>query len=438
MLNTHSSAHALRRHLLAGTGLLLALAPVTAMASGFYIVEQSPKATGRAYSGEVADTGPESLWWNPASIAGQTGASAHIGASAILPSAKLTNVSTIIVRPGQSPAAVGGDQVVNNPIQKGVVPVGAIAYGFNDKIAVGLAVTAPFNFTTDLPATSWARYSATRTSLRTIDIQPSLALQPIPGLRLGVGLNIEHADASLANALPNLSPLLADGTQTLKGKGWDLGVSAGLQFQRGPVTIGASFKSAVKHKLAGSVTITGLLGPLAANNAVVSTEASFTTPWQAIFGLRYAITPAITINLQSTATGWSKFDAIRLGAPLNAALPQNYRDTWAFAGGIDVAVSPKWTLRTGVLRDQTPVRNNYRDARVPDSNRWLIGAGVTHQISRKASIDAGVNYVMLDSAPINRNTAAYVGTSAQTPVLVNGTVSDAHVLILALGGRFSF
>jgi long-chain fatty acid transport protein len=430
-----SSAH---RRLLAGTGLLLALAPAAAMASGFYIVEQSPKATGRAYSGEVADTGPESLWWNPASIAGQTGAAAHIGASAILPSAKLTNVSTLIVRPGQAPAAVGGDQTVTDPINKGVAPTGAISYGFNDKIAIGLAITAPFNFTTDLPATSWARYSATRTSLRTFDIQPSLALQPIPGLRLGVGLNIEHADASLANALPNLSPLLADGSQTLKGKGWDIGVSAGLQFQRGPVTLGASFKSAIKHKLAGSVTIDGLLGPLAGKNASVNTEATFTTPWQAIFGLRFALTPTITLNAQTTATGWSKFDAIRLGAPLNAALPQNYRDTWAYAFGIDAVVSPKWTLRTGVLRDQTPVRNDFRDARVPDSNRWLFGAGATHQLSRKVAIDAGVNYVLLDSAPINRLTAAYAGTAAQTPVLVNGTVSDAHVLILSLGGRFTF
>jgi long-chain fatty acid transport protein len=74
------------------------------MAGGFYIVEQSPKATGRAYSGEVADTGPESLWWNPAAIAGQKGLAIHVGASAILPTAKMNNINTIIVRPSQSPA----------------------------------------------------------------------------------------------------------------------------------------------------------------------------------------------------------------------------------------------------------------------------------------------------------------------------------------------
>jgi len=419
------------------SAVLLGLIPAHAMASGFYIVEQSPKATGRAYSGEVADTGPESLWWNPSAIAGQKGLAVHVGASAILPSAKMTNVNTIIVRPGQAPAAVGGDQINSNPIENGVVPTGAISYGLTDKIALGLSINAPYNFTTDYPTTSWARYSGLRTSLRTIDIQPGLAVEVIPGLRVGVAANIEYAKAELGNALPNLSPLLADGSQKLSGNGWDMGWSAGFQFQRGPVSMGASYKSSIKHTLNGAVTVAGLLGPLAANNGVVSTSASFSTPWQAIFGVRYAVTPAITLNAQATASGWSKFDAIRLGAPYNSAIPENYRDSWTYAVGADVVVSPRWTLRTGIARDLTPVRSNDRDARVPDTNRWVFAMGATHQMSKRFAVDVGVNYLTLDNGAINRTTAAYVGTAAQTPILMNGTVNSAHVFIVALGGRFT-
>lgn len=419
------------------SALLLGLIPAQAMASGFYIVEQSPKATGRAYSGEVADTGPESLWWNPAAIAGQKGIAIHAGASAILPSAKMTNVNTIIVRPGQAPAPVGGDQVSSNPIENGVVPTGAISYGLTDKVALGLAITAPYNFTTDYPTTSWARYSGLRTSLRTIDIQPGIAIEVLPGLRIGAAANIEYAKAELGNALPNLSPLLADGSQKLSGNGWDMGWSAGFQLQRGPVSIGASYKSSVKHTLNGSVTVAGLLGPLAASNGTVNTSASFSTPWQAIFGVRYAVTPAITLNAQATASGWSKFDAIRLAAPYNTAIPENYRDSWSYAVGVDVAVSPRWTLRSGVARDLTPVRNTERDARVPDTNRWVFAMGATHQMTKRFAVDVGVNYLTLDSGPINRTTAAYVGTAAQTPILMNGTVNSAHVFILALGGRLT-
>ena len=41
---------------------------------------------------------------------------------------------------------------------------------------MGLALSAPYNFTTEYPSTSWARYSALTTRLRTIDIQPSVGV----------------------------------------------------------------------------------------------------------------------------------------------------------------------------------------------------------------------------------------------------------------------
>jgi long-chain fatty acid transport protein len=102
-----------------------------------------------------------------------------------------------------------------------------------------------------------------------------------------------------------------------------------------------------------------------------------------------------------------------------------------------VVVSPRWTLRAGVARDLTPVRNTERDARVPDNNRWVFAMGATHQMSKRFSVDVGVNYLTVDSGPINRNTAAYVGTAAQTPILMNGSVNSGHVFIFALGGRFT-
>ena len=42
---------------------------------------------GRANSGETADRGPASLWWNPASIGGSERASASFGATGFFPPA---------------------------------------------------------------------------------------------------------------------------------------------------------------------------------------------------------------------------------------------------------------------------------------------------------------------------------------------------------------
>ncbi|CAN5323147.1 outer membrane protein transport protein [soil metagenome] len=412
--------------------------PTGAQAGGFYLQEQSVRGAGRAFSGEVADQGAASLWWNPASIGGLEGGSAHVGASAILPKGNVDNLNTLIVRPGQAPRAVGGAQRSKNPIENGYLPTGAIAYGLSSQVAVGLSVTAPYSFTTNYDADSWARYTADKTKLRTYDIQPSIAVMPLPGLSIGAALNVEYADASLSNALPNLSPLLADGHQELKGNGWDLGWSAGAQYRTGPLTLGASYKSSVKHTLSGDVTTQGLLGPLAGQNATISTKAKFSTPWQASFGARYAVTPALTLNAQVSRFGWSKFDAIRLGAPLNVAIPENYRNTWSFAGGVDYALTPRLTVRGGVQHDQTPTRNDERDARVPDSNRWNFAAGTSYALSKAITLDAAANYITLKNAAINRTTAAYAGSAAQTPILVDGRLSGASVVVLSFGGRLSF
>lgn len=417
-------------------GIMLGAAP--AIAGGFYLQDQSTKGTGRAYSGEVADQGAESMWWNPAAIGGLDGGSASISATAILPRADVSDISTLIVRPGQAPAPVGGDPVTRNPINNGVVPSGAIAHGLGHNIAVGLVVTAPFNFTTQYPSSSWARYTALTTRLRTFDIQPGVAIQLAPGFSVGAAVNIERTTARLSNALPNLLASLPDGMQQLSGSSWDFGYTLGAQYRHGPLSLGASYKSAITHNLAGTVVVSGLLGPLAGQNRTIGNAARFDTPWQASVGARYAITHGVTLDATVTRFGWDKFSAIYLSAPLNTAIPEDYRNTWSYAVGADVDVSPTWTLRGGVQRDLTPVRNDQRDARVPDSNRWTFALGATHALSKAFKIDAGANYLTLHSAPIDRITAAYAGTPVQTPILVKGELTKAHVLVLSLGGRLSF
>ena len=424
--------------LMMGSGL-----PGIAQAGGFYLQEQSVKGAGRAFSGEVADQGAASLWWNPAAIGGMTGGDAYLGASAILPSGDVRNVDTQLIRPGGqgiSPFStpVGGAQNAHNPIRKGVAPSGAFAYGLTPRLAVGLALTAPYNFTTDYDADSWVRYTADKTSLRTIDIQPSIAFMPTANLSLGVALNVEYADASLSNYLPNPALFLNDLHQELKGDGWDMGWSAGAQYRSGPVSLGVSYKSGIEHKVKGTFTTNAM--PISSAGAPVDIPmaATFRTPWQLSFGGRFAVTPELTLNAQATRFGWAKFDAIRLGAPLNSAIPENYRNTWTLAVGADYAVSPQWTVRAGIGRDQTPTRDGERDARVPDSNRWNFSAGTSYALSPSFTIDAAAALLAFDDAPIDRTTAAYAGTPNQTLILVDGRLENARAVVLSLGGRFTF
>ena len=414
------------------------LAAGQAQAGGFYLQEQSVRGAGRAFSGEGADTGAASLWWNPAAIAGMTGLDAYGGASYIRPRGDVTNVNTLVIRPGQAPAPVGGLQNSHNPINQGVLPSGGVAYGINDRLAVGVVVTSPFSFTTDYEPNSWVRYTADKTSLRTLDIQPSVAFKVTPELSIGAAANVEYSKAALSNALPNLSPLLADGHQTLKGHGWDYGYTLGAQLHEGIWSFGISYKSRIKHTLDGNVTTAGLVSLLASQNGQVATKARFSTPWQLIGSARVRVTPALTLNGQVVRVGWGEFDAIRLGAPLNVAIPENYNDRWSFAAGVDYMLSPALTVRAGVQHDATPVTNTQRDARVPDTSRWNYTGGASYTFAGKYTLDAAFGYTDFQNGPINRTTAAYAGSVVQTPILVNGRVHDSRALVFSLGGRVHF
>ena len=426
----------LKATLLAATAASPLVFASAAHAQAFYLQEQSARGAGRAFSGEAADTGADSLWWNPAAIAGSDSTEISLHAAGILPRGDVVDNGTLIARPGQAPAPVGGNGDARDPINNGVLPSGAIAVPLNNRIAVGLAITSPYSFTTDYDSDSWARYSADKTKLRTIDIQPSLAVALTDWLRVGAGANVEYSEATLSNALPNLLASLPDGEQRLKGHGWDVGWTAGLQMHNDWATVGITYKSAIDHHLKGNLDVSGLLGPLAAQNVSLSgVEASFYTPAQIIVGGRFRATRALTLDTQVVRYTWGKFDAITLGAPVDQAIPENYKNSWSLAGGLDYAVSRKLTLRTGVQYATTPTQDGERDARVPDSNRWNYAVGGTYNISPKVAVDLAASYVNFKDAPIDRVTAAYAGTAAQTPILTDGELTNAHAVVLSIGGR---
>ena len=67
---------------LALTTVLMTGVAAPAFAGSFYLQEQSVRGAGRAFSGEAADRGVGSLWWNPASIA-RSGRELSVGLHAI-------------------------------------------------------------------------------------------------------------------------------------------------------------------------------------------------------------------------------------------------------------------------------------------------------------------------------------------------------------------
>ena len=416
---------------LATTAIAGLACATTASAAAFYVQDQSVVGLGRAYSGEAADQGADSLWWNPASIAGITRSEIFAGLQGELVDGDETNKGSTITRPGQAPAPVGGANSAFKPTESAIIPNSASALRLNDQWSIGLSITTPYSNITKYAPDSWTRYDGLKTKLVTIDAQPTLAWKPLSWLGLGVGFDVEHVDSSLSSALPNLSPLLPDGSELLKGHGWDYGWVVGAQVHPSDaVTVGLSYRSQIDHTLDGSVNVAGLLGPLAASNASVPGKSTFDTPWIATIGARWTFAPRWTLDAQVQRFGWSVFNAINVtDIAGTTSVPEDYRDTTNAALGLEYAVSPSWTVRAGAQYDQTPTVDAERSARVPDGDRWLFGLGTTFKPRTWMAVDVSAGYLDVRKSDVNRDATAYAGTAAVTPISITGETSNSDVIL---------
>ena len=260
---------------------LLAGVAAPAMAGSFYVQEQSTRGQGRANAGVGADKGVQSLWWNPAAIAG-TQREVYTGMHGLILDSSVDNRGSTLTY--NVPVAgvgvvsrtypVNGDPHVHDVVESGIVPNFAISTPIGDRFNVGLAVQAPYNFTTKYLADDFARYDALTSELRSANVSLVAAAKVTDWLDIGAGFDAQYAKATLSSALPNapipavLSPAYVispstDGRNQLEGDGWNYGWNAGAQMHFGKLDLGLSYRSEIKHELDGTVNISGLTGVLA-------------------------------------------------------------------------------------------------------------------------------------------------------------------------------
>ena len=408
------------------TTALLAGVAAPAMAGSFYVQEQSTRGQGRANAGVGADKGVQSLWWNPAAIAG-TQREVYTGMHGLILDSSVDNRGSTLTY--NVPVAgvgvvsrtypVNGDPHVHDVVESGIVPNFAISTPIGDRFNVGLAVQAPYNFTTKYLADDFARYDALTSELRSANVSLVAAAKVTDWLDIGAGFDAQYAKATLSSALPNapipavLSPAYVispstDGRNQLEGDGWNYGWNAGAQMHFGKLDLGLSYRSEIKHELDGTVNISGLTGVLAGANVSADGTAKFTTPWYATVSARYAVNDRLTLNAQVNQIGWSKFDAIRVnyGATGASTIVQDYDDVTTGAVGFDYKIDPTMTFRAGVGYDPTPTPDDHRTARIPDGDRWLYAAGLSKTMG-SMTFDGAVTYIDIDTAAINDTRDVY-------------------------------
>jgi long-chain fatty acid transport protein len=115
---------------------------------------------------------------------------------------------------------------------------------------------------------------------------------------------------------------------------------------------------------------------------------------------------------------------------------ENWKDTYFFALGANYQLTDKLLLRGGVAYDQTPVRDNFRTARLPDEDRYWVALGTTYAFNDHISVDVGYTHIFVLDSSIDETFHPAPTTPAVTGTL-HGDYENS-VDILAVQANFKF
>lgn len=437
-----------------------------AAAAGFQINETSGSGLGNAFAGAAAVAEDAStLWSNPAGLSRlgerQVAGALHL----VTPSIKFRNEFSA----SATQQTLGGDG--GNAGGLNIVPNLYVAMPLDRQWTLGLGINAPWGLVTDYNSGWIGRFQADKSDLRTVNINPAASYRVNDRLALGFGLNVQRIDATFTNqvnysaallqaaALNGITPgsatfnAIAAATPGLEssarikgsdtGFGWNLGLLWELDKDQ---RIGAHLRSAIRYTVAGNarftnptVSVTGPLGPTVAalaaglnGSALANSGVSAKVKLPPIVNLSYygAIDGRWAVMADAQWTGWSTVEDltfVRANGSTLASTPENFKDVWKLAAGVNYRHDGSWLFRGGVAYDKTPVQREFRTARLPDHDHTWLTAGAQYRLTPKMQIDAGAAYVWVKKSSINN--------SGDPPnVLANGLLNGqykAHVTILS-------
>lgn len=422
-----------------GTGLAVVVAGTSELAgaAGFALVEQSASGLGNAYAGAAATAEDAStVFFNPAGMAFLPGAQVVLAGHAVNLSAEFKDSGASRIPaalPGRPRGGDGGDAggLVGVPNFYATLPIG-------EKLAIGIGVNVPFGLKTDYDDTWVGRFQGTKSELTTINVNPSISWRINEKIAVGFGVNYQHADVDLRNAV--VLGFNTEGSAKLEADDDTWGWNVGAMFQISPdMRIGVSYRSKMDYTLQGTATVYGPTGAVVpsqtgAASAEVAFPDMFSLSVMQTFGDKWDLLGDITF------TRWDEIGVVNVVAANGVTRDQltfNLDNAWRISLGLNYHHDEHWTFKGGIAWDQTPVSDQYRSARLPDNDRYWLAIGAKYRATKSLSFDVGYTHIFIPDASINQTRAQLNTNPALTTSVVNGTV-EGSVDILSVQVAYTF
>jgi len=421
-----------------GLSVTAALAAMTgqAAASGFQLMEQNASGLGNAYAGQAAAAeNASTIFFNPAGMTRLPGRQAVGAINLILPSSEFSDSGASRAPGGlPSPGGNGGDAG-----GLAAVPNAYLSWQIDPKWWVGVGMSVPFGLATEYDRGWVGRFQSQKAEIKTIDINPSVAYKLSDVVSLGAGISFQHAEVEVNRS----SFIGVEALSKLEMDDNNFGFNLGAMFNLSPATrIGLAYRSAIKHDLKGTATVTGI-PVLGTASTPISAKAE--VPDTLTWGISHQMDPKWQVLGDITYTRWSTIKQVPVISGATWALGTagsqvarfdfEFKDTYRIGVGANYQMRNDFMLKLGVAYDKSPVTDQHRTATLPDNDRTWLAIGGKYRASKQLTLDFGYAYIFIKDAPINR-LAGLAVPGAQGNVV--GTYSDPSVHILSAQASYSF
>jgi long-chain fatty acid transport protein len=454
-------------------------APAFVEGSGFQLIEQNGSGLGNAFAGQAAGVRDASaVFFNPAALTRVGGRQVVVSVEPIGMGTEFADVrsgrpflpvQTGLVLPvtGGGPGGDAGGWIP--------VPNGYVSWRVASPVWVGLGVNAPFGLKTEWDADWIGRFHAIKSEVKTLNVNPTVAVKLGESLSLGAGVNYQRLQAELTQSvayggiaygaagslagpaaaagilaqLGGPAGLAREGVGSVEGDSWAWGWNAGALLSLGDASLAATYRSRVLHELDGDALFAGApvfasTGPLGALGSGINARFA-NGPVRAEIEMPDTVSVAaayegdkVELLADWTWTGWSTVQDLAIVRSSGSALstvPLRFEDTWRAGVGVNYRLDPKWKLRVGTAYDRSPVQDAYRTPRLPDQDRTWAAAGFEWKIGERAAVDVGYAHLFLDQA-VSERPNQESASSAPAGALVGDY--SAKVDIVSVQFRLSF
>jgi long-chain fatty acid transport protein len=324
--------------------------------------------------------------------------------------------------------SAGGDAGVDT-----LVPGFYYAYQLDEKWGFGVTLNVPFGLETEWSDPAWVgRYQSINIGIETLNLNPSVSYKVNDAFSLGLGINVQRAEANLKNAIDFATvcfftllnpvacdaigipaPQSADGQLELNGDDTGYGFNIGLLYKQDNITFGFSYRSEIDYTLEGNANFTmppqAILFPVFTDT---TGKVDLTLPEVISLGFQYDV-DRWSWMVDATLTKWSSIKEYRIQfanpAQPDLVIPRNWDDTWRLAVGTDYKYSDTLSLQGGVAYAKSAIPDSTFDPTLPISDAYWVNIGATYYPSKTFNIAFGLSHIIFKDRSIN-----YTGSYGET------------------------